>query len=462
MKKILILLAFALPGFAFAGGPSILSSIVPQFIEGTQPTNNNRVPFWFWGQINGLTPGATYHYYVAIDTLNAAATSNGAGLPYLINPITRTIRRILNPSMTANTGYDSLVANNVGVIEGWFGIEPTGNARFTPGATIYPKIMLNNGAGGTTVAIRLLFSSAPVTVISFGTVSMSATEGSALYDSLDAAPKNFICAYDNTPAVGRPVGIGIVENDSLYLRQFPSTANFYRIKVDSLNFHWGIIVPNNLPNGIRALEERAFSTAAIVDVVTDADGIWCYGSNTVNMSNGVQGMYLNSTFVLSSSAVIPDTTWTGISTAFSASSNSPNSTYSWNFGDLGTGTGANVNHTYLAPGVVNVQVIISTGGCSDTINQTVVVLLSTGIITPMPLSFQVMPNPTNGEFYITTKDRNEKMITVTDLLGQIIYSEMQSGNKISIDITGQNPGVYMIEVRDKVTGKSGVKKIVFQ
>jgi PKD repeat protein len=461
MKKILILLTLALPGFAFAGGPSILSSIVPQYIQGSTPTNNNRVPYWFWGQINGLTPGATYHYYVAIDTIAASPTSNGAGLPYLINPVTRTVRRILNPAMTANTGFDSLVANNVGVIEGWFGIEPTANARFVPGATVYPKIMLNNGAGGTVVAWRLLFSS-PVTVISFGTTSMSATQGSALYDSLDAAPKNFICAYDNILATGRPLGAAIVENDSLYLSTVSSIANFYQQRVDSLNFHWGIIVPNNLPNGIRALEERSFGTATPVDTVIDLDGIWCYGTNTVNMSNGLQALYLNSTFALTSSAAIPDTTWTGIPTTFTVTSNSPNSTYTWNYGDLGTGTGASTMHTYIAPGVFNVQVIVSTGGCSDTINQTIVVELSTGIITPMPLSFQVMPNPTNGELFISTKDQHEKMITVTDLLGQIIYSEMLTGNKISIDITGQTHGIYLVEVRDMVTGKSGVKKIVLQ
>lgn len=49
--------------------------------------------------------------------------------------------------MTANTGYDSLVADNTGQLKGWFGIETTGNVRFTPGTILFPKIMLNNGAG---------------------------------------------------------------------------------------------------------------------------------------------------------------------------------------------------------------------------------------------------------------------------------------------------------------------------
>jgi hypothetical protein len=462
MKKILILAALAFPVFAFAGGPSVLSSIVPQYVQGTSPTNNNRVPFWFWGQITGLTPGATYHYYTQMDSLLASPTSNGAGNSYFVNTTSGVVRRTTNVSMTSNAGYDSLVASNLGTIEGWFGVEATGNGRFTPGNVLYPKLMLNNGAGGTTVATRLIFSGAPVTVIGFGTTSMSATEGSALYDSLDAAPKNFICTYDNILAVGRPISISIVENDMMDIYAVTSIAGFYRNNVDTLYQHWGTIIPNNLPNGILALEERALATAAVVDLVNDLDGIWCYGTNTVNMSNGNAAMFLNSTFSLTSSSVIMDTTWTGIGTPFSASSNSPNSNYYWNYGDLGLDTGANVNHTYITPGVYNVQVIISTGGCADTINETIVVELSTGIFKPMPLSFQVMPNPTDGEFFIATRDHNEKMVVVMDVLGQVIFNQVATGNKINIDLTGQTPGVYIVEVRDTVTGKAGVKKMILQ
>lgn len=463
MKKLLVLAAFVLPVFVFAGGPSVLNSLVPQYIQGTSPTNNNRVPFWFWGQIAGLTPGATYHYYAAMDTLNASTTSNGAGNCYFVNANTGVIRRTTNVSMTNNAGYDSLVANALGIIEGWFGVEPTGNGRFTPGTVLYPKLMLNNGAGGTTVATRLLFFPSAVTVISFGTTSMSATQGSALYDSLDAMPKNFICAYDNILATGRPVSTGIVEDDGMDIYAVSSIANFYGAFVDTMPAHWGTIIPNNLANGIRALEERAFIAGdSVIDVVTDADGIWCYGTNTVNMSNGTSALYLNSTFALTSSAVIADTTWTGIGTPFSATSNSPNANYYWNFGDLGLDTGANVNHTYITPGVYNVQVIVSTGGCTDTINETIVVELSTGIFKPMPLSFQVMPNPTDGEFFIMTKDHSEKMVVVTDVLGQVIFNQVATGNKINIDLTGQTPGVYMVEVRDTVTGKAGVKKMILQ
>ncbi len=466
MKKLFLVPVFTLlAGFAMAqstGGPIITSAVVPQYTQGINGTNNNRTPFWFWAEITGLTPGATYRYYTTLDSLNAISTSNGAGNPYFVNTTSGTVRRTTNATLGNPAGHDSLTADITGTIRGWFGVEPTGNGRFVPGATLYPKFMLNNGAGGTSVATRILASAYPVTVINYGVTAGSGVEGSALYDSLDAAPKNFICLYDNILALGRPVSIAIVENDGLDLYPVTSIASFYGASVDTLAGHWGTIVPNNLATGIRALEEKDFYGGPAIDTVIDVDGIWCYGTNTVNMSNGSGAMYLNSTFVLSSSAVIPDSTWTGISTVFTGNSNSPNSTYAWNYGDTGLDTGAVTSHTYLAPGVYNVQLIVYTGGCSDTINQTIVVELSTGIFTPLPLSFQVSPNPTEGELLITTRDNHEKTITVVNTLGETVSTGQLNGTLLRIDLRGNAPGIYFVQVKDEVTGKTGVKKIVLQ
>jgi hypothetical protein len=462
MKKLFFLLTFALPAALSAGGPLITNAIVPQYIQGTTTSgNNNRVPFWFWAQISGLTPGATYKYYVTMDSLLASSTSNGAGNLIMINPYSGDFRRSINPSMSSYSGHDTLVADVTGSYFGWFGVEPTGNGRFTPGQVLYPKFMLNNGAGGTAVAMRVLVPF-PVTVINFGTTSMSALQGSAIHDSLDAAPRNFIALYDNTAVIGRPVGIAIVEDDSLYLSSVTSYSNFYTNLVDSMPMHWGTIVPNDLPNGIRALQELEFINAVPIDTVIDADGIWCSGLNTVNMSNGSQPRNLNSTFVLTSSATIPDTTWTGFVTTFTATSNAVSPTYTWDFGDSNTGSGPVSTNTYANPGTYMVQVIVTTGGCTDTIWETVVVLLSTNVPQMQKLWFGVTPNPTNGELVLTTKDNNEKTITVTNMLGEMIFTSRTEGTTIRIDLTGTPAGIYFIEVKDEVTGKIGLKKIVLQ
>ncbi len=472
MKKnaiLLLILALATTGYSQiaspnspAGGPTVLSSLVPQYCQGSSTTNNNRVPVWFWVELTGLQLNATYRYHTALDTLNTAPTSNGAGNPYLINTTSGTIRRILNPSMTSNTGYDSLVASSNGTYAGWFAVEPTGNGRFVAGTILYPKIMLNNGAGGSTVMYRILVPNDSIMVINFGATN-SALEGTALYDSLPSTPKNFICLYDNVASNGRPISIAISEDDGLSLSGVTSIAAFYRNNVDSLSMHWGTIIPNNLANGVRSLEERNFATGAIVNATTDADGWWCSGTNTANMTGGNAGSYLNSTFTLSSSASIPDTVWANLSANFNATSNAPNATYTWDYGDATAGTGATTSHTYTTSGIVSVSVIISTGGCSDTIWHNVVVLLGSSIPRHITLGFEIFPNPSSGVFNINAKNDAEKEIEVYNVLGETVYTSTFTGTSYTADLTSLQKGVYFMRIRDiSAGGKTGTKRIIIE
>lgn len=444
------------------GGPVIVNAIVPQYCQGVSTTNNNRTPIWFWMEITGLTPGATYRYYTTVDTLNASPTSNGAGNPYLLNMTSGTIRRTTNPSLMNPMGHDSLIADNTGGYAGWFGVEPTGNGRFVPGNFVYPKIMLNNGSGGNSVAWRLLDYSDSSMVINYGTTT-AATEGTALYDSLNATPKNFICLYDNTSATGQPISIAIVEDDGLDLYPVTSIANFYATMVDTMSMRWGTIVPNNLVNGIRALEERSFTSGVVVDVVTDADGWWCSGVNTAMMTGGSAGTYLNSTFILTASASIPDTVWVGLPANMNATTNDTGATITWDFGDTATATGANVTHTYDSAGLVSVTVIVSNGGCSDTIWHNVVVLLGTYIPRHIQLGFEVSPNPSTGEFSITSKSSIEKEVEIYNVLGDAVYTMTFTGNSTSIDLTGLEKGVYFMRIQENVAGgKTATKRIILQ
>ncbi len=463
MKKNAILFALLLCASTVYSQIVVVYAVVPQYCQGMTPTNNNRVAIWYWAELAGLTPGATYRYYTTMDSLNASPTSNGAGVPMLINSISGTIRRTTNPGLTNSSGHDSLIADNTGGYAGWFGVDASGNGRYVPGATLYPLLVMNNGVtGSTTVATRLLFSAYPVTVINFGATT-APTEGTALYDSLNAAPKNFICLYDNVAATGRPISIAITEDDGCDLFAVTSTASFYRTMVDTMSMRWGTIIPNNLPNGIRALEERAFAGGTVVDVVTDADGWWCSGTNTANMTGGNAGSYLNSTFVLTSSAVIPDTVWTGLSANFNATTNDPNAIITWDFGDTNTATGASVTHTYTTTGVVSVTVIISNGGCSDTIWYNVVVMLGTNVPRHVQLGFDIAPNPSTGIFNITSKSSIEKEVQVYNVLGDLVYSTTFTGNTTAVDLAGMEKGVYFMRITENVAGgKTATKRIVIQ
>jgi hypothetical protein len=447
---------------AQGGGPTVLNALVPQYCQGIQPTNNNRVPCWFWATLSGLTPNATYRYYTTMDTLNASPTSNGAGVPLLVNANSGTIRRTTNPSLSNNANHDSLTADSNGVYSGWFGVDASGNGRYTPGNTLYPKFIMNNGAGGTSVAYRLVASNYPVSVINFGTTN-SSTEGTALYDSLGATAKNFICVYDSVNMNGRPISIAIVENDGLNLFAITSTAAFYRNNVDTLDMHWGTIIPNMLANGIRGIEERSFSTGGAVNMWSDADGYWCSGVNTANMTGGNAGIYLNSTFSLTSSANIPDTVWTGLPAYMDVTTNDPNANITWDFGDSSSDTLAMTSHTYNTPGVVQVVVVISNGGCSDTIVQNVMVMLATSTPRIVSLGFDVFPNPSTGLFNVKSPSAIEKEIEVYNVLGETVFTYTYTGNTTTIDLSNLDKGVYFIRIKENVSGgKNGTKRIIIE
>lgn len=299
MKKIYLFIIF-LFSISLPAQVSFSGSLVPQYTQGKNSTNNNRTPFWFWVQISGLTPGSIYHYFPSLDSLTASATSNGAGNPYLINVLSGNFRRSTNASLSTSTGYDSLTADINGKANVWMGVEPTANGRFTPGDTLYPKIMLNNGAGGTSVATRLLLATQPVIVLNYGATAGNATQGSAIYDSAMAVtvlPKSFAALYDNVTFTGRPLSLAVVEDDAMYLRSIAAIANFYQTQVDSIPQRWGTIIPNANTNGVRGLQYYDLFTGAVISGAqyTDPDGTWCSGAVTTSPVNSTTGIYLNST-----------------------------------------------------------------------------------------------------------------------------------------------------------------------
>jgi hypothetical protein len=463
MKKIYVF--FLLMTAALASAQvTVSSAIVPQYTQGRASTNNSRTPFWFWAQVSGLTPGGTYRVFSGLDSLGAASTSNGAGNLYLINMLSAKFRRSVSASMLSSAGYDSLTADVTGTIRGWFGVEPTANGRFTPGDTLYPKIMLNNGAGGTTVATRVFLTGYPVTVLNYSTTAGAAKQGSAIYDSASTAlvpAKSFAALYDNTAFTGRPLSLAVVEDDSMYLNAVASVAAFYRNMVDSMPQRWGTILPNDNASGVRGLQYFDFFNAQPISAAqyTDNDGNWCSGAVTVNPANGSSAMYLNSNFALNGSVAGPDTLQTGAAGSFTASTNGSSPTFTWDFGDgSATVQGANPSHTYTATGTYTVSVIVQTPYCGVSQTHTVVVEPGTSAISGQSgLQFSFHPNPAPG--LITLSGRALASLEVCNALGEKVLTLPMSGDSAAIDLGALAPGVYWLRVTD-VRGGAGLKKLV--
>ncbi len=262
---------------------SLTEVILPEYIEGKQPTNTNRMPYAYRVTLNGLKPNSTFRYINGVVLGTDPANSGGAG-----NAIYADIAGFIRSggtSLSTAGNYGEFTTDGSGSYTGWFITEPTGNAtRFNPGADVYCRISLNNGNNGTATTVRLTTANS-VKVIEFGAL---AAQGTALRGNSGAPAKNFVFVYDNTTGSGRPIAGTFVESDgSLNDNATNSYSTFYATNVEGIAGAYGLIIPNTLPNGIRRIEQRQFSDGAIAGCASsDADGIWPGGANTVNPTGG--------------------------------------------------------------------------------------------------------------------------------------------------------------------------------
>lgn len=284
MRKALLvalgLLFLAVPALAV---PGLTELVVPQYAEASNSTT--RLPTVVRLTLTGLNAGATYRYWTGAVIATDAATANGAGNPLFMDD-TYTFYTTSTGMATPGSTCSQLTTDASGNYTGWFGLVGTGNARFTAGNTIYIRIMLNDGAGGTSVATRLTTTSG-IVVIGFGA---TATDGSGVYQTASTfTARNVVVLYDNQAGTGRPLASAIVQNEGATVA---SAVAFYAA-LDGTAGAWGSIIPNNLTNGLLRIEELAYGTGGVVQALTDLDGIWNPGAIvTVMPTAGATGINL--------------------------------------------------------------------------------------------------------------------------------------------------------------------------
>ena len=258
--------------------PTLTEVILPQYMQGLNGTNNDRLPYAFRATINNLTPFATYRFFNSVVLPAEVGTSNGAGNPIFVNNGTWIKSNGGNLSSAGN--YAEFDADNLGSYTGWFIVESTGNAtRFIPGNNLHMNISLNDGAGGNTVVSRVATTNT-VKVINFNTAA-GPNNGTGIRGVSNAQAKDFIFLYDNELGTGRPVAGTFFESDGI--SGGTAMAGFYETTVDAQAKDWGVIVPNTLPNGIRYVTSYSQATGNQLCSFSDDDGVWPTGNiNTVN------------------------------------------------------------------------------------------------------------------------------------------------------------------------------------
>lgn len=256
--------------------PSITDIIVPQYMQGLNGINNNRIHTALRLKIDNLTPNATYRYACQFVLAASEPLYNGAGYPIYIKS-DGTFKRVTSPDLSTAGSYGEFTADATGNYEGWFMGEPTDNETvFSVGNEIYLRIRLNDGNEGTSVSTRLTTNS-PIKVIDFGT-EPNINQGTFLYGQSQSPAKNFAFVYDNEAGTGRPIAGNVIESDELDLSEVSQILEVYRSSVDNVSGSWGVIIPNSVGEkgftGIKRIESRNFSDGSIYAVNTDADGVW--------------------------------------------------------------------------------------------------------------------------------------------------------------------------------------------
>lgn len=157
----------------------------------------------------------------------------------------------------------------------------------------------------------------------------------------------------------------------------------------------------------------------------------------------------DSTITINLTIINVDTTLTVSPPSITA--NAIGSTYQWV--DCASGPLAGeTNQTFVATANGNYAVEVTTSGC--TLTSTCVNIMNVGIQeSALNNGSVVFPNPTSGNFVVTTITVAD-LIQVTDVLGKTIQSIQPSTTSTTIDLTAFAKGVYFVKVTEGATVES--------
>jgi hypothetical protein len=83
-----------------------------------------------------------------------------------------------------------------------------------------------------------------------------------------------------------------------------------------------------------------------------------------------------------------------------------------------------------------------------------------GSIVNTESDLKIYPNPNNGIFSLLSPDGNQKSVIIYDMMGKVVYTSETSSEEITIDISDEPKGVYLIKI--KMNNTTEVRKLVNQ
>lgn len=142
-----------------------------------------------------------------------------------------------------------------------------------------------------------------------------------------------------------------------------------------------------------------------------------------------------------------------------------NATWSWIVKDstgavVHTSTQRHTNYTFTAEGKYTVILVATNGSCSDTIEKTDVIVVTTnvGIENLSPSTVKVYPNPA-GAYVVVESDVEITSVMITDALGKVwnVPSSIE-GKKAILNTEGLSTATYVLKITT-ADGKQGIAQI---
>ncbi|MES2798819.1 MAG: glycosyl hydrolase family 18 protein [Bacteroidota bacterium] len=133
-------------------------------------------------------------------------------------------------------------------------------------------------------------------------------------------------------------------------------------------------------------------------------------------------------------------------------------TYAWNFGDGTSSTDQFPTHDYSAPGVYDVELIVSNGVCE---NDTTTIQITVGQLGLMEQSvdLQVYPNPADETVQITSTNGIQKYVLLDQLGRQVASRTTDHVNEVIIDVTNYAQGIYLLNLTFE-NGDTVVRQVI--
>jgi len=131
-------------------------------------------------------------------------------------------------------------------------------------------------------------------------------------------------------------------------------------------------------------------------------------------------------------------------------------------GTPATSTLQNPYILYSTIGVYSVTLKATNAYGNSTLTKTDYIHVGDVGITVLPSKLAVYPNPTHGKLFITNPSKETQEIEVFSATGKLVNSAASGDDIISLDISGQTEGLYLVRITSKTDLKSQVIKVILK